>query len=120
MRPKTLLQRAESIQHFVHESAFQGLIQRFPNRRAAAVRDVVLQSPQKHRQKLGSGIAFVIPPAAAPAPMQISTWLKLRYPHLPESWVSHTTIYRAIKLLPRGELKHELLSSAPCCAAVES
>ena len=45
------------------------------------------------------------------SPMQVSTWLKLRYPHLPEHWVSHTTIYRAIKLLPRGELKRELLGS---------
>ena len=45
------------------------------------------------------------------SPMQISTWLKLSYPHAPECWVSHATIYQAIKLLPKGELKRQLLTS---------
>ena len=44
------------------------------------------------------------------SPEQIAAGLKRRYPHEPERWVSHQTIYTEIGILPRGELKRELLS----------
>lgn len=44
------------------------------------------------------------------SPEQIAADLKRCYPHEPERWVSHQTIYTSIRILPRGELKRELLS----------
>lgn len=44
------------------------------------------------------------------SPEQIAADLKRRYPHEPERWVSHQTIYASIRILPRGELKRELVS----------
>jgi IS30 family transposase len=35
--------------------------------------------------------------------------LRERYPEQPEYWVSHQTIYRAIYILPRGQLKRDLV-----------
>ena len=43
------------------------------------------------------------------SPQQTACRLKARHPNQPEFWVSHQTIYRAIYLLPRGELKRELM-----------
>jgi IS30 family transposase len=42
------------------------------------------------------------------SPVQIGRWLRLQYPHQPERWVSHETIYRAIYLQARGGLRSEL------------
>lgn len=44
------------------------------------------------------------------SPEQIADYLKRTYPARPERWVSHQTIYAEITILPRGELKRELLS----------
>jgi len=44
------------------------------------------------------------------SPEQIAADLKRRYPQQPERWVSHQTIYTSIGILPRGELKRELVS----------
>ena len=44
------------------------------------------------------------------SPQQIADYLKRTYPDQPERWVSHQTIYAGIYILPRGELKRELLS----------
>ncbi len=44
------------------------------------------------------------------SPEQIADYLKRTYPTRPERWVSHQTIYAEIYILPRGELKRELLS----------
>ena len=44
------------------------------------------------------------------SPEQIAADLKRRYPLEPERWVSHQTIYTSIGILPRGELKRELVS----------
>lgn len=43
------------------------------------------------------------------SPEQAACRLKTRHPTRPEFWVSQQTIYRAIDVLPRGELKRELL-----------
>ncbi len=43
------------------------------------------------------------------SPQQAAWRLKARHPKRPEFWVSHQTIYRAIYVLPRGELKRELI-----------
>ena len=45
------------------------------------------------------------------SPEQAARRLKEHYPDRPEVCVSHQTIYRAIVILPRGELKRELI---PC------
>ena len=42
------------------------------------------------------------------SPQQIANRLKMWYPDTPEQWVSHQTIYHALAVLPRGELKREL------------
>ena len=42
------------------------------------------------------------------SPEQIAGWLPLRYPHRPEKWVSHETIYRSLFVQAKGALKHEL------------
>lgn len=44
------------------------------------------------------------------SPEQIADYLKRTYPDRPERWVSHQTIYAEIYILPRGELKRELLA----------
>ena len=44
------------------------------------------------------------------SPQQAAGRIKARYPTRPELWVSHQTIYRALYLLPRGELKQQLLT----------
>jgi len=44
------------------------------------------------------------------SPQQIATRLRLNYPNEPEKWVSHQTIYYALVIMPRGELKRELVS----------
>ena len=43
------------------------------------------------------------------SPEQAARRLKERYPNRPEVSVSHQTIYRAIYILPRGELKRDLI-----------
>ena len=43
------------------------------------------------------------------SPQQAACRLKARHPNQPEFWVSHQTIYRSIYILPRGELKRELM-----------
>lgn len=43
------------------------------------------------------------------SPQQISTHLKEKYPSLPSMQISHESIYTYIYLLPRGELKKELI-----------
>lgn len=43
------------------------------------------------------------------SPQQIATRLRLDYPDEPEKWVSHQTIYYALVVMPRGELKRELV-----------
>ena len=42
------------------------------------------------------------------SPQQIANRLKMWYPDTPEQWVSHQTIYHALEVIPRGELKREL------------
>jgi IS30 family transposase len=42
------------------------------------------------------------------SPRQIAGWLRLEFPDAPEMWVSHETIYRAIYLQARGNLRAEL------------
>jgi transposase, IS30 family len=44
------------------------------------------------------------------SPEQISRWLQTTYADQPELQVSHQTIYRALWLLPKGELKRALLA----------
>lgn len=43
------------------------------------------------------------------SPEQAACRLREKYPTQPECWVSHQTIYRAIYVLPRGELKRGLI-----------
>ena len=43
------------------------------------------------------------------SPQQIAARLRLKYPGQPEKWVSHQTIYYSLEVMPRGELKRELL-----------
>lgn len=43
------------------------------------------------------------------SPQQIAGWLRRTFPDQAERWVSHQTIYTAIAILPKGELKRELL-----------
>lgn len=42
------------------------------------------------------------------SPEQIEGWLRLQFPHDPEMWVTDETIYKAIYLQGRGELRREL------------
>lgn len=42
------------------------------------------------------------------SPQQIAHRLRIQYPDERERWVSHQTIYHALEVLPRGELKAEL------------
>jgi IS30 family transposase len=42
------------------------------------------------------------------SPQQIAEWLKARFPDRPEMWVSHETIYQALYLQGRGNLRAEL------------
>jgi IS30 family transposase len=42
------------------------------------------------------------------SPRQIAGWLRLEFPDAPEMWVSHETIYRAVYLQARGNLRAEL------------
>ena len=42
------------------------------------------------------------------SPEQIAGWLRRTFPHNPELWVSHETIYRSIYVHLRGELGREL------------
>jgi transposase, IS30 family len=42
------------------------------------------------------------------SPVQISTRLRMEYPHDPMMWVSHETIYQALYVQGRGELRREL------------
>ena len=44
------------------------------------------------------------------SPQQTARRLRERHPHQPEYWVSYQTIYRAIHILPRGELKRDLIT----------
>lgn len=44
------------------------------------------------------------------SPQQIARKLRLQWPNNPEKTVSHETIYNAIYLHPRGELKRELIA----------
>jgi transposase, IS30 family len=44
------------------------------------------------------------------SPEQIAAELRRLHPTEPERWVSHQTIYTSIYILPKGELKRELLS----------
>jgi len=43
------------------------------------------------------------------SPQQIAAQLRRKYPHQPEKWVSHQTIYYSLIMMPRGELKRELV-----------
>ncbi len=43
------------------------------------------------------------------SPQQISNWLRLEYPYEKAMQISHESIYTYIYLLPRGELKKELI-----------
>jgi IS30 family transposase len=43
------------------------------------------------------------------SPQQIAGWLRRTYPDQAQRWVSHQTIYASIAILPKGELKRELL-----------
>jgi IS30 family transposase len=43
------------------------------------------------------------------SPQQIAGWLRRTYPDQAERWVSHQTIYASIAILPKGEVKRELL-----------
>jgi IS30 family transposase len=43
------------------------------------------------------------------APQQITGWLRRKYPNEPERWVSHQTIYTFIEILPKGEVKREVM-----------
>ena len=45
------------------------------------------------------------------SPNQISLWLQRAFPDTPDYQVSHTTIYHHIDLLPKGELKRQIISS---------
>jgi transposase, IS30 family len=42
------------------------------------------------------------------SPQQICTRLRTEFPHEPEMWVSHETIYKSIYIQGRGELRREL------------
>jgi IS30 family transposase len=42
------------------------------------------------------------------SPVQISTRLRIEFPHDPMMWVSHETIYQALYVQGRGELRREL------------
>jgi transposase, IS30 family len=42
------------------------------------------------------------------SPQQIAATLRLAYPHQPERWVSHETIYRSLFVQGRGALRREL------------
>src|SRR5882757_4168032 len=42
------------------------------------------------------------------SPQQIAGWLRIEYADRPEMWVSHETIYQAIYLQARGNLRAEL------------
>lgn len=44
------------------------------------------------------------------SPEQIAAAMKARHADKPERWVSHETIYAALYILPRGELRRELIS----------
>lgn len=44
------------------------------------------------------------------SPQQISNWLRLEYPYEQAMQISHESIYTYIYVLPRGELKKELIS----------
>ena len=43
------------------------------------------------------------------SPQQIAGWLRRTYPNEPERWVSHQSIDASIAILPKGEVKRELL-----------
>ncbi|MFZ6751272.1 transposase [Undibacterium sp. Ren11W] len=45
------------------------------------------------------------------SPNQISLWLQRAFPDTPDYHVSHTTIYHHIYLLPKGELKRQIVSN---------
>ena len=45
------------------------------------------------------------------SPAQIAGWLRRTYPHRPEMQVSHETIYKALYVQGRGELRRELTAA---------
>lgn len=76
-------------------------------RRAQARRRVA-----RRRRRLVAGerlwLAVVTKLRRGWSPQQIANRLKMEYPQQPQRWVSHQTIYHALEILPRGELKREL------------
>lgn len=71
--------------------------------------------PRRHRKLSAPGDNGLVQAVRAKlrrywSPEQIACWLKRTYPDRRERWVSHQTIYAALHILPRGELKRELLA----------
>jgi len=83
----------------------------------SAHRRALRRSARRRRRKLRPGYGQPSPPLWAVvrdkllrrwSPVQIATWLRREFPDRPEMWVSHETIYQAIYVQGRGQLRREL------------